>query len=109
MEVLRLMEPSLCCQNGDKKFRFWQLAGQSPKQVKTFQATLPVRNGLTISNDGNFVAVALGTYRDGEGHRTIIEIWETNNEENPYRIFNTGDILGVWEPDIFTSRKYARC
>ena len=82
--------------NGDKKFRFWQLAGQSPKQVKIFQATLPVRNGLTLSNDGNFIAAAEGTYRDGEGHRTIIEIWQTNNGENPYRIFNTGDILGVW-------------
>lgn len=78
---------------GDKEFEFWQLADVSSK---TFQTTLPVRNGLTLSNNGKFIAAAEGTYRDGEGHRTIIEIWDAKTEKQPIRVFNTGEILGVW-------------
>ncbi len=81
---------------GDKEFEFWQLAKESPKSVKTFLTTLPIRNGLTLSNDGKYIAAAEGTYHDGEGHRTIVEIWDANNEKQPMRIFNTGEILGVW-------------
>ncbi len=81
---------------GDKEFGFWQTAKESPKPLKIFQTTLPVRNGLTLSNNGKLIAVAEGTYRDGEGHRTIIEIWDANNDKQPMRVFNTGEILGVW-------------
>lgn len=81
---------------GDKEFEFWQLAKESPKSVKTFLTTLPIRNGLTLSNDGKYIAAAEGTYRDGEGHRTIVEVWDANNDEQPMRVFNTGEILGVW-------------
>ncbi len=81
---------------GDKEFGFWQIAERNPKPVKIFQTTFPIRNGLTLSNDGKYVAAAEGTYRDGEGHRTIIEIWDANSEERPMRVFNTGEILGMW-------------
>jgi len=81
---------------GDKEFEFWQLAKESPKSVKTFLTTLPIRNGLTLSNDGKYIAAAEGTYRDGVGHRTIVEIWDANNEKQPMRVFNTGEILGMW-------------
>lgn len=81
---------------GDKEFGFWQTTKESPKPLKTFQTTLPIRNGLALSNDGIFIAAAEGYYRDGEGHRTIVEIWDANNDRQPMRIFNTGEILGVW-------------
>lgn len=81
---------------GDKEFEFWQLVKKSPRQVKTFQAALPIRNGLALSNDGKYIAAAEGSYRDGEGHRTIIEIWDAKTEKRPIRVFNTGEILGVW-------------
>lgn len=81
---------------GEKEFEFWQLVKKSPEQVKTFQTTLPIRNGLTLSNDGKYIAAAEGSYRDGEGHRTIIEIWDAKTEKQPMRVFNTGEILGVW-------------
>ncbi len=81
---------------GDKEFGFWQIAKKSLKSVKTFQTTFPVRNGLKLSNDGKYVAAAEGIYRNGEGHRTIIEIWDANTEKQPMRVFNTGEILGVW-------------
>ncbi|MDE0313580.1 MAG: hypothetical protein OXM61_01645 [Candidatus Poribacteria bacterium] len=81
---------------GDKEFEFWQLAKESPKSVKTFLTTLPIRNGLTLSNDGKYIAAAEGTYRDDVGHRTIVEIWDANNEKQPMRVFNTGEILGMW-------------
>ena len=80
---------------GDNEVEVWQLAKQSRKAMKTLLTDLPVRNGLTLSNDGQFIAAAEGSYRDGEGHRTVIEIWNTI-AEHPIRVFNTGEILGVW-------------
>ncbi len=82
--------------NGNKTFKLLYLDNNNSKQVKSFQTTLPVRNGLTLSNNGKYVAAAEGTYQDGEGHRTIVEIWETNVPKQPFRVINTGDILGVW-------------
>ena len=89
---------------GNSEVEVWQLAKQGPKAVegrevakklKTLQTDSPVRNGLTLSDDGQFIAAAEGSYRDGEGHRTIIEIWNVT-DEHPMKAFNTGEILGVW-------------
>ena len=89
---------------GDNEVEVWQLAKQNPKAVtgqesakklKTLQTSFPVRNGLTLSDDGQFIAAAEGSYRDGEGHRTAIEIWNAT-DERPVKVFNTGEILGVW-------------
>ena len=63
--------------------------------MKTLQTSLPVRNGLTLSDDGQFIAAAEGSYRDGEGHRTIVEIWNAT-DEHPIQVLDTGEILGVW-------------
>ena len=81
---------------GDKEFGLWELTTVSPKPVKLFKTTLPVRNVLTLSDDGKFIAAAEGTYRDGEGHRTMIEIWNSVDEKQPLRVINTGEILGMW-------------
>ena len=89
---------------GDNEVEVWQLAKQGPKTVKSegsahklkvLQTSFPVRNGLTLSDNGQFIAAAEGTYRDGEGHRTAIEIWNAT-DAHPMKIFNTGEILGVW-------------
>lgn len=89
---------------GDDEIEVWQFGEQGPKTVrsegsarklKTLQTDFPVRNGLTLSDNGQLIAAAEGSYRDGEGHRTVIEIWNTTGED-PTRVFNTGEILGVW-------------
>ena len=89
---------------GNNEVEVWQLAEQSPETVKsdgfaqklkTLQTDFPVRNGLTLSDDGRFIAAAEGSYRDGEGHRTVIEIWNTT-DGHPIQVLNTGEILGVW-------------
>lgn len=89
---------------GDNEVEVWQLAKQGPKTVKSegsaqklkvLQTSFPVRNGLTLSDNGQFIAAAEGTYRDSEGHRTAIEIWNAT-DAHPMKIFNTGEILGVW-------------
>ena len=89
---------------GDKEVEVWQLSEQSPNSLKsrraaqklrTLQTGLPVRNGLTLSDNGQFIAAAEGSYRDGEGHRTAIEVWNTT-DERPIHVFNTGEILGIW-------------
>ena len=89
---------------GDNAVEVWRLAKQGSKTVetersaqklKTLLTDFPVRNGLTFSNDGQLIAAAEGSYRDGEGHRTVIEIWDTT-DENPIQVFNTGEILGIW-------------
>jgi WD40 repeat protein len=89
---------------GNNEVEVWQLAKHSPKpmkgkgsvqKLKTLQTSFPVRNGLTLSDDGRFIAAAEGTYREGEGHRTVIEIWNAT-DGHPMKVFNTGEILGVW-------------
>ncbi len=90
--------------NGDNKVEVWQLAKQSPERVnangfaqklKTLQTGFPVRNGLTLSGDGQFIAAAEGSYRDGEGHRTVIEVWNATDTD-PIQVLDTGEILGIW-------------
>lgn len=90
--------------NGDDEVEIWQLVEQGTKPVKgersvrklkTLQTGFPVRNGLTLSDNGQLIAAAEGSYRDGEGHRTVVEVWNTTGKE-PTHIFNTGEILGVW-------------
>ena len=89
---------------GDNEVEVWRLAEQMPKAVKgeraaqklkTLQTGLPVRNGLALSHNGRFIAAAEGSYRDGEGHRTVIEVWNTTAED-PIQVLDTGEILGVW-------------
>ena len=89
---------------GNNEIEVWQLAQQNPKtekgegsaqKLRTLRTGLPVRNGLTLSGDGRFIAAAEGSYRDGEGHQTIIEIWHAA-DEHPMRAYNTGEILGIW-------------
>ena len=89
---------------GNNEVEIWQLAEQSPttvksegsaQKLKTLLTDFPVRNGLTLSDDGQFIAAAEGSYRDGEGHRTVIEIWNTTDGD-PIQVLNTGEILGVW-------------
>ena len=89
---------------GDSEVEVWQLTQQSPESVKsersaqrlkTLLTNFPVRNGLTLSDDGQLIAAAEGSYRDGEGHRTIIEIWNTTDAD-PIQVLNTGEILGIW-------------
>ena len=65
-------------------------------KIHDSKTQLPVRNGITISTENGYLATAEGTYHDSEGHRTIIEIWDTNNNKQPLHVFNTGEILGVW-------------
>ena len=89
---------------GNDEVEVWQLANQSLKTViyegaaqklKTLQTGFPVRNGLAFSDDGQFIAAAEGSYRDGEGHRTTVEVWKAT-DEHPTHVFDTGEILGVW-------------
>lgn len=89
---------------GDNEVEVWLLSQQIPKtrkskvtaeKLKTLQTGLPVRNGLTLSDNGQFIATAEGSYQDGEGHRTAIEVWNIT-DERPTHVFSTGEILGVW-------------
>ena len=78
---------------GDKEIEIWD--ADQKRLVKSLKAVEPVRNGLAISHDGQYVAAAEGTYRDGEGHRTKIEVWDIKRD-TPADLIDTGIILGVW-------------
>lgn len=85
---------------GDNAVEVWQLTQQrksegSAQKLKTLLTDFPVRNGLTLSDNGQLIAAAEGSYRDGEGHRTVIEIWNTTDVD-PIQVLNTGEILGIW-------------
>ena len=78
---------------GDKEIEVWDV--DQKRLLKRLNAVQPVRNGLAISHDGQYVAAAEGTYRDGEGHRTNIEVWDLKGD-TPADLIDTGIILGVW-------------
>lgn len=91
---------------GDDQIEVWQITPSTavemldggqilPQKLKTLATAMPVRNGVTLSGDGRFIAAAEGSYREGEGHRTAIEIWNTT-DAHPIQVFDTGEILGVW-------------
>ena len=78
---------------GDKEIEIWEI--EQKRLLKRLHTVEPVRNGLAISHDGRYVAAAEGTYRDGEGHRTNIEVWDLKRDARA-DLINTGIILGVW-------------
>lgn len=78
---------------GDKEIEIWEV--DQKRLLKRLKTIEPVRNGLAISHDGRYVAAAEGTYRDGEGHRTNIEVWDIERD-TPADLIDTGIILGVW-------------
>ena len=78
---------------GDKEIEIWDV--DQKRLVKRLKAIESVRNGLAISYDGQYVAAAEGTYRDGEGHRTKVEVWDIKRD-TPADLIDTGIILGVW-------------
>ena len=78
---------------GDEEIEIWD--ADQKRLLKRLKAVEPVRNGLAISHDGQYVAAAEGTYRDGEGHRTNIEVWDIK-QNAPADLIDTGIILGVW-------------
>ena len=78
---------------GDKEIEIWDV--DQKQLIKRLNAIERVRNGLAISHDGRYVAAAEGTYRDGEGHRTNIEVWDIKRDA-PADLIDTGIILGVW-------------
>ena len=78
---------------GDKQIEIWEV--DQKRLLKHLNTIEQVRNGLAISHDGQYVAAAEGTYRDGEGHRTNIEVWDIKRGAPSDRI-DTGIILGVW-------------
>ena len=78
---------------GDKQIEIWEV--DQKRLLKPLRAIEQVRNGLAISHDGRYVAAAEGTYRDGKGHRTNIEVWDIKRG-TPSDLIDTGIILGVW-------------
>ena len=78
---------------GDTEIEIWDV--DQKRLVKRLNTVEPVRNGLAISHDGGYVAAAEGTYRDGEGHRTKVEVWDIKRD-TPADLIDTGIILGVW-------------
>lgn len=78
---------------GDEEIEIWD--ADQKRLLKRLKAVEPVRNGLAISHDGQYVAAAEGTYRNGEGHRTNIEVWDIK-QDTPANLIDTGIILGVW-------------
>ena len=94
---------------GDEQVEVWQITPNDEqarfRKLKILETVLPVRNGLALGynsqidaakrGNGYLIAAAEGSYRDGEGHRTVVEIWSTA-DERAIHVFNTGEILGVW-------------
>ena len=68
------------------------------KRVASVATARPVRNGLAMSDDGRFVAVAEGTYSNADGHRTAVEVFEVAESAltRAARLQDDRTILGMW-------------
>ncbi len=70
-----------------------------PDQVEKIKTSAPVRNGLSMSSDGNMLSAALGTYDDRLGHNTMVEVFDLGDglsARSAKAIKLAGDILGMW-------------
>ncbi len=80
----------------------WDTADLSRHDVVL--AVGPVRNGLAMSDDGQFIAAAQGTYEDGVGHNTNLEIFKITAGPKFKRLATdnrASAILGMWRM-VFT-------
>ena len=62
------------------------------------ETRLAVRNGIALSPDGRRLAAAEGRYRDGEGHRTVLELFAVDGDA-PLRLAVLDapeTVLGLW-------------
>ena len=90
---------------GNDEIEIWDL--KSDKLKSKIKTTLPVRNGLAISPDGQKVAAAEGIYhKDKYKHETLIEIWDLTSANQDlilkYDKRKSGVVVGVWNV-FFTS------
>lgn len=76
----------------------WQAANLA--KLGSIETLAPLRNGLALSLDGGFLATAEGTYGDGVGHDTALEIFTISGEGEVARsaaIDDPATILGMWK------------
>jgi|GEM_PF-880366 len=94
------------------------IAGEGSRTVEVWKSTsltkyataatkMSVRNGLAMSNNGQYVAAATGTYSEEPdpigrkiGHRTALEVFEVSGDSQMVRTASLDDpmtILGMWK------------
>lgn len=79
----------------DQKIDIWR----PDAEWQTVETTRPVRNSLTLSADGRYLAAAGGTYSEETGHRTLVELFELIRDGNPRWIAehaNPDVVVGMW-------------
>ena len=87
----------LVLSTGSKSLEMWKV--DSKTLFKTWETHKPVRNGVAISSDGQFLAAAEGTYEPiANFHHTAIQIWDL--KEKADRLLFDGEVEqethGVW-------------
>ncbi len=82
---------------GGSSLEIWKL--DKKRLFKRWDTHLPVRNGLAISYDGQYLAAAEGTYDSvANFHHTAIQLWSLKEKESQL-LFNgedEGEVHGVW-------------
>ncbi|MGI9463263.1 MAG: WD40 repeat domain-containing protein [Aestuariivirgaceae bacterium] len=81
----------------DSKVKRWLMADLSNHIV--IPTGRPVRNGIAISHQGNFIAAAEGTYTEKDGHKTKLEVFKIDDKGGFSRRSPKEDgptILGMW-------------
>ena len=82
---------------GGRSLEMWKL--DKKRLFKRWDTHLPVRNGVAISFDGQYLAAAEGTYDSvANFHHTAIQLWSMKEKESQL-LFNgegEGEVHGVW-------------
>lgn len=88
---------SLVLSIGGQSLEMWEL--ETRTLVKTWETHLPVRNGVAISYNGQYLAAAEGTYDSvANFHHTAIQLWELKGKESQLLFNGEGEreSQGVW-------------
>lgn len=83
----------------DNEVEIWDIKSKTMKSK--IQTTMPVRNGLAMSADGQKVAAAEGIYHeDKHRHETMIEVWDIASvAKEPVLVYDDREnrlTAGVW-------------
>ncbi len=82
---------------GGQSLEMWKL--DTKRLFKTWDTHMPVRNGVAISSNGQYLAAAEGTYDSvANFHHTAIQLWDVRGKDARLLFNGEGEreVQGVW-------------
>lgn len=86
-----------------KGFIMWSDAGGT---TRTLEGTMPLRNSLALSADGEYLVAGVGEYYERGGHVAHLNIWQRNSRQKQV-LDAAGMVFGMWAVEISKNNRLA--